>query len=215
MVKNDADVFRATRSLEGSARWNLARNDNSRAIRDLLPDFSCSVDRQLRIHEYPEVSLLLFRTIATGEKVVNLVKREYRRKRPFREQKGHLCMVLGEYRVSTYDYPSGHSTSGWLTGLVLGELWPDRRDQILTRARQYAESRVVCGVHNLSATLAAESLAKGLFERMKKSDSFLDDLQKAKAEIAKRASKADRPDASSCKAQSDSLAASGISVAPH
>ncbi len=51
---------------------------------------------------------------------------------------------------------------------------------------------------------------------MKKSDSFLDDLQKAKAEIAKKAAKTGKPDAQSCKAQSDALAVSGIpSTAAH
>ena len=44
-------------------------------------------------------------------------------------------------------YPSGHSTLGWLNGILLVAMAPEKRAEILTRAADYAHNRMVCGVH--------------------------------------------------------------------
>ncbi len=50
-------------------------------------------------------------------------------------------------RGTSESYPSGHSTLGWLNGIVLAAMAPERRAEILARAADYAHNRLVCGVH--------------------------------------------------------------------
>jgi acid phosphatase (class A) len=44
-------------------------------------------------------------------------------------------------------YPSAHATLGWLDGIILAAMVPEKRQEILIRAADYAHNRMVCGVH--------------------------------------------------------------------
>lgn len=50
-------------------------------------------------------------------------------------------------RGLSQSYPSGHATLGWLDGIILAAMVPEKREEILTRAADYAHNRMVCGVH--------------------------------------------------------------------
>jgi acid phosphatase (class A) len=43
--------------------------------------------------------------------------------------------------------PSGHATWGYITALMLADMVPERRVQILARADEFGRSRVIAGVH--------------------------------------------------------------------
>ena len=64
------------------------------------------------------------------------------------------------------DYPPGHATAGWMAGRLLAEVAPDRATEVLERARKFGESRVVCGVHHVTAVeagfMTAESVLSAL-----------------------------------------------------
>lgn len=55
----------------------------------------------------------------------------------------------------TRGYPSGHSGLGYSVGWTLAQLLPDRATAILTRARDYAVSREICGAHFATDTEAS------------------------------------------------------------
>jgi len=44
-------------------------------------------------------------------------------------------------------YPSGHSTFGFMSAVVLSGMVPEKKAEIFDRAAQYGRSRMVCGVH--------------------------------------------------------------------
>jgi acid phosphatase (class A) len=44
-------------------------------------------------------------------------------------------------------YPSGHATVGYYMGVVLAAMLPEQREAIFARTQEFAESRLVCGVH--------------------------------------------------------------------
>lgn len=44
-------------------------------------------------------------------------------------------------------YPSGHTTAGYLMGVILAAMVPEKRAEILDRAADYGRMRLVCGVH--------------------------------------------------------------------
>ncbi len=81
-------------------------------------------------------------------------------------------------------YPSGHSTVGNLDALILAELAPDLKDQLLARGEQIGTDRIIGGVHFPSDVAAGHTLAQALFAKFMASPDFQADLAKAKAEIA-------------------------------
>jgi len=68
-------------------------------------------------------------------------------------------------RGTSESYPSGHATLGWLDGIVLAAMIPEKREAILARAADYARNRLVCGVHfrsDIEAAQVAGTLASQL-----------------------------------------------------
>src|SRR6185295_17862699 len=60
----DMAMYRATRALEGSARWQLAAHDADIAQRDLLRDFKCSLGVDLGAVQSPATTRFLTRASA-------------------------------------------------------------------------------------------------------------------------------------------------------
>lgn len=56
------------------------------------------------------------------------------------------CPHPGEGDVKT-SYPSGHTTFGYSSGIVLAALVPEKAPAIMARVGQYGENRLVCGHH--------------------------------------------------------------------
>ncbi len=82
-----------------------------------------------------------------------------------------------------FAYPSGHGTTGYLEALVLVQMLPEKRDEILARADAYAHSRVVCGVHYPSDMPASKSVAYAIMGLMMNNPFFQKHLTAAKAEV--------------------------------
>jgi acid phosphatase (class A) len=79
-------------------------------------------------------------------------------------------------------YPSGHALTGYLDGLTLAEIVPEKRTQILARADEYAHQRLVCGVHYPSDVEASRRVAYVVFGYMMATPKFQHDLAAARAE---------------------------------
>jgi len=82
-------------------------------------------------------------------------------------------------------YPSGHTTVGWLLGLSLAEMVPEKRDAILTRATEYGRNRLICGVHYPSDVLAGRNFAYAVHGAMAQSPQYKQELAAARAELRK------------------------------
>lgn len=96
--------------------------------------------------------------------VSSAAKREFARPRPFSVD-SRLDPVVA--RPSSASYPSGHSTWAYTTALVLADMVPERRAQIMARADQFAHNRMIAGVHYGSDVegghLAGTTIAAMLF----------------------------------------------------
>ena len=106
------------------------------------------------------------------------------------------------------DYPSGHVTWGWTVGLILAELAPDRAEPILSRARAFGESRLVCGVHNLSAVEAGRTNGSIVVAALHGREDFRKDLEIARKEVAAARKAGPAPDTATCAAEAEIVAAS-------
>ena len=80
-------------------------------------------------------------------------------------------------------YPSGHATFGWLTGIVLADMIPERRDEIMARAREFGLNRVIGGAHFPSDIEAGRILAVICAVEMGNNPAFLADFAEAKREV--------------------------------
>ncbi len=79
-------------------------------------------------------------------------------------------------------YPSGHTTTGYLMALVLIDIVPEKRDEILARADDYGNNRLVCGVHYRSDLAASRLLAYRIHAVMGTNPQYQTELAAARAE---------------------------------
>jgi acid phosphatase (class A) len=191
----DMGLYRSTRSLEGSARWQLAARDADVAQRDLFNDFKCSLGVDLNAVQAPATTRLITRASADLFPLVGASKDYYKRPRPYLVEKLPLCVVPSEELTRGGAYPSGHSAAGWLYGLLLAETAPEHAAAILARGRAYGESRVVCGVHYLSDIEGGRTLATALVAALNGSAEFAADLAAARTELGALRATAARADA--------------------
>lgn len=139
----------------------------------------------------PETTPEIYRLIVgmredAGDLATREAKQYYNRVRPFKYYNEMTCNPEQQETLSTNgSYPSGHSSLGWATALVLAELNPDRQDEILQRGFQMGESRVICGYHFQSDVDAGRITGSGVVARLHADPHFTKQLDKAKKEFAK------------------------------
>jgi acid phosphatase (class A) len=184
--ETDRKVFKATRSTQGSARWQLATDDVPSSIGAMMKDFSCAAGVTLSPTATPATYKLLSNASADTGAATNAAKDHWKRQRPFLIDKGPVCDDK-DTLAKSYDYPSGHATRGWTFGLI--------------RARAYGESRIICGAHNMSAIEAGRLSASVTMQFVHSSAAYQKDLAAARAELAAARAANSGPDAGSCSAE--------------
>src|SRR5712671_268229 len=80
-------------------------------------------------------------------------------------------------------YPSGHATMGYSMGVVLASLVPEKAQAILARADEYAENRLVCGMHFRRDIEAGQSLGTAIALQLMQNAAFKVDYDEAAMEL--------------------------------
>ena len=147
----DMAIFHSTRALEGSPRWTLAQADDDVSVPGLFKAFSCSLGITLTRDNAPKTNALITRANQDSSVASNILKQLYQHKRPFQVDDANVCLsAQGKAALEkSPDYPSGHTTGGWETGLVLSELAPDAATAILARARAFGQIALSAAFHTL------------------------------------------------------------------
>lgn len=180
--KADRTIFKKTRKLIGTPRWQLATSDVKTDQRALMADFSCAVGVSLTPEDAPRTEALVARARADTSHQTNIAKDFYKRRRPFLIDHGRICQPEAEL-ADSYDYPSGHTTLGWTWALVLSDLMPDHATAILARGRAYGDSRFICGAHNESAVEAGKLSAGSTMQAVRQTPAYQADAAAARAEL--------------------------------
>lgn len=121
-----------------------------------------------------------------GDLATRQAKNYYMRIRPFAFFNEPTCNPEQQKELSTNgSYPSGHTSIGWATALVLAEINTNRQNEILKRGYEMGQSRVICGYHFQSDVDAARLVASAVVARLHANSAFMEQLQKAKNEFAK------------------------------
>lgn len=204
-AEKDRRIFLATRALKDTPRWSIAQTDN--VEENVLQAYGCALGYTPTRERNPKLAAMLLRMSRDVRAAVSAPKVKYHRPRPFRSEKGALCLKPSLGFSLSPDYPSGHATWGWTVGLLLAEAAPDRAEPILARARAYGESRVICGVHNASSVEAGKTNAENLFAALWSSDEFKSDLAGVRAELDAARLQATPLDPARCTAEANLLGA--------
>jgi acid phosphatase (class A) len=90
-------------------------------------------------------------------------------------------------------YPSGHTSFGWAAALILAEVASEQGQALLTRGREYGESRIVCAVHYPSDIAGGQLIATAVVARLHADPEFNKDLDCAQQEHAAALKSGARP----------------------
>ena len=112
------------------------------------------------------------------------IKEHFGRIRPWGVDPTMPNCDAGKGKSPGRSYPSGHSTLGYSVGLTLATLVPNKAQAILERARDYALSREICGVHYPSDTEASHVIGSIAAQRILAHPAMADRIAAARAELA-------------------------------
>lgn len=108
-------------------------------------------------------------------------KAYFKRERPFHYDRTlDVCDDAHDVKNS---YPSGHATMGYSAAAVLAQLAPGKAQAVLARAADYADSRLVCGVHYRADIDAGQVLGNVLVAKLLTKPAFVAEVDAAAAEL--------------------------------
>ena len=165
-------------------RGDQARDDCNSSMKYICQIFSDAFGRTISESETPETYYLVSRVRELANQSCTVAKEHYKRTRPYILLNEGTIYPDDEEELSTDgSYPSGHASFGWLIGLTLAEINSDRLYQIMSRAYEYGQSRVISGYHFQSDVDAGRLAAGAAFARLHIEDEFLEHLDAAIKEI--------------------------------
>lgn len=176
------DWGKSVRNTErGEQAFQDARVSGDGVPRAFSDAFGINITRE----ETPEIyRLIVGMREDAGDLSTREAKDHYNRMRPYAFFAEDTCNPEQQAELSTNgSYPSGHTSIGWATALVLSEINPGRQDEILQRGFEMGESRVICGYHFQSDVNAARITASAAVARLHADPSFNAQLKKAKKEF--------------------------------
>jgi len=165
--------IQATRTPEQEKAAIADAEENVWRYADVMgPDFTAE--------KLPKTAALFDRIVATEDVVDDHAKKAFNRPRPYMlDEQIHPLLK----KSKSGSWPSGHSTVGYLMATVLGEMVPEKRNALFTRAAGYAENRLVAGFHYRSDTVMSRTGAALIAQKMEEQPDFKTEFDAAKTEL--------------------------------
>lgn len=185
---NDQAMYEQGRLQRSTERGKLAAEDANLSSGGVANAFSGAFGSPITAKETPELHKLLTNMIEdAGDLATRSAKEHYMRIRPFAFYGVPTCNTTEQDKLAKNgSYPSGHTSIGWATALVLSEINPERQNEILKRGYDLGQSRVICGYHWQSDVDAARIVGSAVVATLHTNPAFQQQLQKAKDEFAKK-----------------------------
>ncbi|TGQ92096.1 phosphatase PAP2 family protein [Mesorhizobium sp. M8A.F.Ca.ET.208.01.1.1] len=166
-------TMQVTRTPEMEARAIADAEENVWRFADVMgPNFNKD--------KLPKFSAFFDRVVETEGAVVDPAKDVWKRPRP--HQLSDLVKPVVKLS-SSGSWPSGHATVGTMMGIILSDMVPEKRAQIMARAAEFAHNRIVGGIHFPSdvemGKISGSVIAAVLLNR----DEFTAEYEVARAEL--------------------------------
>jgi acid phosphatase (class A) len=177
-VEGRAELHRIAAAARTPERLAQAKHDDEvedvRSIADVLgPAFDLA--------RFPATAKLFADLRNEDSVAAKQAKAFFKRERPWLNDRDlDVCDDRTDVKNS---YPSGHATMGYAAAAVLANLMPGNAQVILARATDYAESRLICGVHYRGDVEAGQVLGNVLVARLMTRPAFVAEVETARAEL--------------------------------
>lgn len=183
----DTAQYNWGKSVRNTPRGEKARLDAEFSVKRIAEVFSPVMRIEISEKNTPQIWKLLTDATKTAGYACDSAKITYMRKRPYMVFHEPTLVPEDEEELShNGSYPSGHTTLGWSSALILCELNPEEQDAILKEGFEYGQSRVIAGFHWQSDVDAARLVASAAFARLHTSKAYLKQLRKAQKEYCKK-----------------------------
>lgn len=130
--------------------------------------------------KYPALYKLLKHAASDAWRICDVEQDVYQSPRPWTVDER---VQLIAPKIVRYGYPSGHTTTNTVWAYILGDIYPDQRDQFIARANDIAQHRVEGGVHFPHDVAGGKDLAGQIYGKMQVNAKFKEELAAAKAEL--------------------------------
>ena len=186
----DTEQYQWGKRMRPTPRGEKARLDAEYSIERMAVIFSPVMGIEISEKNTPQLWKLLTDATHTTNFACDSAKITYMRKRPYMVFHEPTLVPEDEEELShNGSYPSGHTTLGWTTALILCEINPAAQDALLKEGFEYGQSRVIAGFHWQSDVDAARVVTSAAFARLHTSKAYLKQLKKAQKEFCKKKKK--------------------------
>jgi acid phosphatase (class A) len=170
--------LRAIAKVTTPERWAQAKWDNDNEDGTI---FQSAIAPAFDLSSLPATARLLAEVRNEETAAGGAAKSYFKRNRPWIVDPSlKTCAREDKPRTS---YPSGHATMAFAMAVVLSRTMPELSQQLMVRARDYSESRLVCGMHFRSDIVAGETLGTAVGVLLLRDSRFEADVAAAKAEL--------------------------------
>ena len=132
----------------------------------------------------PQTFKLLGMIVAEEDGDTKGAKAFFHRDRPYSADPSLKTCTPVKPGKAANSYPSGHASLAFSMGVVLASLMPEKSQAILARSAEYAEHRLVCGVHFRSDIVAGQQFGTVLALALMQNAQFQAQMNLARAELA-------------------------------
>ncbi len=129
----------------------------------------------------PATSKVLADAQAEGSKVTGAAKTLFKRDRPWIVDPALDNCLRNQPPQSSY--PSGHATTAYSVGVILAHLVPSKGQAILARSADFAESRLICGMHFRGDIIAGQVVGTTVAMELLNNPAFKAELDAAVLEL--------------------------------
>lgn len=159
---NEVLALQAARTPEMTARSQADATEEIWRFADVM-------GVKFKREQLPVFARFFQRVVDSEGAVVDTYKDVWKRPRPFMVSDA-VKPVVKLSRSGAY--PSGHATAGTLMGIVLANMVPEKRAEIMARAAEYANNRIVGGVHYRSDIDSGRITGTVIAARLQTRDDF-------------------------------------------
>jgi acid phosphatase (class A) len=169
-----------------SSMARLSQRERDLAVRDakiLSVSVFADVIPNFDIEKLPVTKALFEKVNFNRTKAKDLSKDYFTIKRPYQTDTSITPCQDPVASDLNRSYPSGHTTFGYATAVVLAHLIPEKATAIMDRARLYGNNRVFCGAHYPSDVAAGEVIGTMVGNDLVNNKRFKTLMRKAKEEL--------------------------------